>query len=374
MAKYRVAIIGAGHRAGAHDAKFRGKGRRRLSHADAYSHIEQCELVGAADPNAENLARLCGSYDIPRRFADYRDLLCELKPDIISICTTARPRAEIIIAAAELGVRGIYAEKALCSSMEEADRIRDACRKAGVAFNYGTNRRFDINFGAVRSAVMDGIIGDPEGAGFFGADLIMHGGSHVFDTLMFLLGDPAVEYVQGSLAAYEERGEKWLPEGRKVFNRPIYNSAENRFEPDPTLGVNDFTSDPGMDWAVVQFEGGVQGHVVRSPAMYEFAVYGSQGHVYCSEGTPAYTVRRRPTRFSHEFAAEPLALPEFQDSTECIIHDLIRGLETGQPTTGNIDVAHLGTEICLAVAESHIHEGGRVPLPLANRTLCVPNH
>ena len=192
MAKYRVAIIGAGHRAGAHDAKFRGKGRRRLSHADAYSHIEQCELVGAADPNAENLARLCGSYDIPRRFADYRDLLCELKPDIISICTTARPRAEIIIAAAELGVRGIYAEKALCSSMEEADRIRDACRKAGVAFNYGTNRRFDINFGAVRSAVMDGIIGDPEGAGFFGADLIMHGGSHVFDTLMFLLGDPAV--------------------------------------------------------------------------------------------------------------------------------------------------------------------------------------
>ena len=54
--------------------------------------------------------------------------------------------------------------------------------------------------------------------------------------------------------------------------------------------------------------------------------------------------------------------------------DLIRGLETGEPTAGNVDVAHLGTEICLAVAESHIHEGGRVPLPLANRTLCVPNH
>ena len=236
------------------------------------------------------------------------------------------------------------------------------------------NRRFDVNFGAVRRAVMDGAIGDPEGAGFLGADLIMHGGSQVSDTLKSLLGHPDVVYVQGGLTAHEERGDKWLPEGRKVFNRPIHNAAENRFDPDPTLGVTDFTSDPGMDWAVVQFEGCVRGHAVRSPAMLEFGVYGFQGQAYCSERTPAYTVRRRVSRFSHEFVTEPLVLPEFQDSTECIIRDLIHGLETGEPTASNVDVAHLGTEICLAVAESHIHESGRVPLPLANRTLHVPNH
>ncbi len=374
MQKYRVAIIGAGHRAGAHDERRRSSGRRTASHADAYIQLPECELVGAADPNAENLAKLCSTYNIPRQFSDYRDLLEELKPDIVSVCTTGCPRAEIIIAAAEAGVQGVYAEKALCASMQEADCIRDACKKAGVVLNYGTNRRFNPNYGAVRRAVQEGTIGQPEGAVFLGADLVMHGGSHVFDTLLYLLGDPGVVYVQGTLTAYEERGKKWLPEGRKVFNRPIYNAAENRFEPDPTLGMTDFTSDPGVDWAVVQFEGGTQGHAMRSPAMFEFAVYGSQGQIHCSESTPAFTVRRRLDRFSHEFAAEPLVLPEFEDSTVCIIRDLIHGIETDESTKGNVEIAHLGTEICLAVAESHIRGGSRVDLPLENRTLYVPNH
>ena len=254
MSTYRVAVIGAGHRAGARDQRSPIKGRGVQSHADAYRHITECALVAAADPNTDNLGRLCGLYDIPRKYTDYRSMLAEVKPDILSICTTARPRAEIILAAAEGGVRAVYAEKALCGSMEEADRIVETCTRHGIVFNYGTNRRYDTNYGEVRRVVADGEIGEPTAAIFYGGGLLLHGGSHTFDTLMFLLGDPEVEAVQGGLCAYEEWGEKWLPEGRKFFNRPIYSAVENRFEPDPTLGVNDFTSDPGVDWAKVHDE------------------------------------------------------------------------------------------------------------------------
>ena len=374
MSTYRVAVIGAGHRAGARDQRSPIKGRGVQSHADAYRHITECALVAAADPNTDNLGRLCGLYDIPRKYTDYRSMLAEVKPDILSICTTARPRAEIILAAAEGGVRAVYAEKALCGSMEEADRIVETCTRHGIVFNYGTNRRYDTNYGEVRRVVADGEIGEPTAAIFYGGGLLLHGGSHTFDTLMFLLGDPEVEAVQGRLCAYEEWGEKWLPEGRKFFNRPIYSAVENRFEPDPTLGVNDFTSDPGVDWAYVRFAGGIAGHFLRAPNRFDFAVYGSQGHVYCSEGSGIFALYRRKGRFSREYDVLPLDLPAYEDSTVRIIRDLIRALETGAPTKGSVEIAHRSTEICLAVAESHIRGGARILLPLQNRKLYVPNH
>ena len=120
MEKYRVALIGAGHRAGAYDREMLERGGTVNSHAWAYRQMDEYELVAAADPHEGNLKKLCELYEIPCGYADWRELLTEVQPDIVSICTITRPRAEIITYAAEQGVRAIYAEKALCGSMEEA--------------------------------------------------------------------------------------------------------------------------------------------------------------------------------------------------------------------------------------------------------------
>ena len=344
------------------------------SHAWAYQQVDECELVAAADPNEGNLQKLGELYDIPGRYADYREMLAEIQPDIVSVCTTTRPRAEIIVSAAEHGVKAIYAEKALCASMAEADRILEVSKRTGVLFNYGTNRRFDTYYGAVRQAIVDGLIGEPAAAIFHGQSLLMHGCSHVFDTLLFLLGDPEVDYVQGRLGVYEEWGEKWLPAGRKFFNAPIFNEAENRFESDPTLGVNDFTADPGTDWAFIQFRGGTTGHLISSPSLFDFMVLGSMGQILCSEETPEFLLRQRREQFSRAFETRPLELPERENSTVNIIRDLLQALAGGEGTKCPVEIAHRSMEIALALAESHVHDGAKVKLPLANRTLYVPNH
>lgn len=374
MNQYRVAIIGAGHRAGAHDREGLEKGLSTGSHAWAYRQVEECEIVAAADPNDENLQKLCELYEIPSRYADYREMLAEVQPDIVSICTVTRPRAEIIVYAAEHGVKAIYAEKALCASMVEADQILEVCNRTGVVFNQGTNRRFDTYYGAVHQAILDGVIGEPAAAIFHGQSLLMHGCSHVLDTLLFLLGDPEVDFVQGRLGAYEEWGEKWLPAGRKFFNTPVFSEAENRFESDPTLGVNDFTADPGTDWAFIQFCNGTTGHLISSPSLFDFMVLGSMGQILCSEETPEFLLRQRRERFNRAFETRPLELPPRENSTVCIIRDLLQALESGKATKCPVEIAHRGMEIALALAESHIHDSAKVTLPLANRTLYVPNH
>jgi predicted dehydrogenase len=370
MNRYRVAIIGAGHRAGAHDRKGESSG----SHAWAYHQVAACELVAAADPNEANLHRLCDLYDIPGRYANYREMLAEIQPDIVSVSTGTRPRAEIIVYAAEHRVKAIYAEKALCGSMAEADLILSTCERTGVIFNQGTNRRFDAYYGVVRGAIVDGSIGEPVAVMFHGQSLLMHGCSHVIDTMLFLLGDPEVEFVQGRLGVYEEWGEKWLPEGRKFFNKPIFNAAENCFESDPTLGINDFTADPGTDWGIIRFRNGTTGHLINSPSLFDFMILGSMGQILCSEETPEFLLRQRKERFSRAFETQPLSLPERENSTVCIISDLIEALEQSHPTKCPVEIAHRGMEIALGLAESHVRDGAKVTMPLENRTLYVPNH
>jgi len=150
-------------------------GQSTGSHAWAYKQVEACELVAAADPNEENLRKLCELYDIPGRYADYREMLTEVQPDIVSICTPTRPRSEIIVYTAEHGVKAIYAEKALCASMKEADRILEVCKQTSVLFNYGVNRRFDTYYNTVRQTILEGAIGEPSAAIFHGQSLLMLG-------------------------------------------------------------------------------------------------------------------------------------------------------------------------------------------------------
>jgi len=138
--------------------------------------------------------------------------------------------------------------------------------------------------------------------------------------------------------------------------------------------VNDFTADPGTDWAVIQFRNGTKGYLVNSPSLFDFMVLGSMGQILCSEESPEFLLRQRRGRFGRAFDTQPLPLPPREDSTVAIIRDLLQALATGGPTQCPIEIAHRGMEIALAMAESHLHDGAQVTLPLANRTLYVPNH
>ena len=97
------------------------------------------ELVGIADldiSRAEEVAAKTGS---PRVTSDLRELIADPDIDVIASFVSVDRNPEICIAAAEAG-KHIVSIKPLARTLEEADAIVAAVRKAGVVFIPGESR------------------------------------------------------------------------------------------------------------------------------------------------------------------------------------------------------------------------------------------
>ena len=132
--KYRVGVVGCGRMAGSIDDEMpAGYPGLPYSHAATYAAIEDTDVVAAADPAEQKLEAFCKRWEVPGKYADYRQMIEKERPDIVSVCTRQPLHAEVTVFAANHGVRGVYCEKAMASSMAEADAIVNALEQNGVA-------------------------------------------------------------------------------------------------------------------------------------------------------------------------------------------------------------------------------------------------
>ena len=156
--QYRACIVGCGRMGGTIDEEVRATpfGALPYSHAAGYTAFERTDLVAAADVVEEKAQYVCNKWDIPKYYLDYREMIVQEKPDIISIATRPGNHAEITQFAAENGVKGIYCDKPLCASMEEADAMVAVCEQYDVKFNLGTQRRFTPGYIKMREILESG--------------------------------------------------------------------------------------------------------------------------------------------------------------------------------------------------------------------------
>jgi predicted dehydrogenase len=89
------------------------------------------ELVAAADPNEELLAKVQQDYDCPAVFEDYEEMLEETELDAVYIFGDNATGAELTILAAEYGLH-VLIEKPMASDLDGANRMLAAVREAGV--------------------------------------------------------------------------------------------------------------------------------------------------------------------------------------------------------------------------------------------------
>ena len=143
---YRAAIIGLGRMGSTFDEEAGPFSRWRPPHAHAacYRAVSATRLVAGSDPHPGQRDAFAQKWgvDPAHLYADHREMLERERPDIVSICTSARPRARILqdVLAAGQGVRAIWAEKPISISLAEADAMIDACRRAGVRLAVGASR------------------------------------------------------------------------------------------------------------------------------------------------------------------------------------------------------------------------------------------
>jgi predicted dehydrogenase len=199
--RFRVGIIGTGRIASTiGDEIEHGPFEILLpySHAGAYAATPATEVVAATDPNAERLEAFAQRWQVPATYADYREMLAREALDIVSVCTPTRTHAEVFAAVAESGVKGAFLEKPIAQSLREADAMIAAFDERGVKTVVNHLRTFDPYYRRVRSLIETGAVGKLHSIMIHWREGLSFGGSHLFDTLRYLIGAEA-EWVYGHL-------------------------------------------------------------------------------------------------------------------------------------------------------------------------------
>ena len=364
-AKYRVGIIGSGRSGGLIEDEISvGNHRKPFGHFGAYAAIEETEVVAVANRGPERLKRFGKRFGVTNTFLDYREMLETEQLDIVSVTTPALARAEPLIFAAEHGVRGLYSEKGLCASLEEADRIRAACRANGVAFNWGASRRHEPVYQAVRETIARGEIGTPQFAIMYSyTDLIKHH-PHTLDAVSMMLGDPMPTWVEGRMI---DPDDPFDPSPRK--SPPTYDAATHRYIP----AEGEEIGDPMVGFVRIGYTGGAEGYFIPRRGPWDIEVHGERGRaVVWDNGLHAAVRLASRDDHSDSDVREHTIRAVGESPTIRTIRDIIREMETGERTAGNIDVTMQTVEAQFAIAHSHLQSGSRVKVPVLDRSLYIP--
>lgn len=200
---FKAAAIGAGYFSG--------------FQYEAWNRIPEVQL-GAIYNRTESKARgHMATYDIPRYYADWREMIDREQPDFVDVITPPETHAEICDHAASRGV-AIVCQKPLAPSLEESASIVERAKLAGVRFMVHENFRWQPWYREVKRVLSRGLIGDPTHLYFrmrtgdgWGQDaylarqpffrdyprlLVYETAVHFIDTFRFLLGEVTLVFAK----------------------------------------------------------------------------------------------------------------------------------------------------------------------------------
>jgi dTDP-4-amino-4,6-dideoxygalactose transaminase/predicted dehydrogenase len=173
-----------------------GYGNIAPEHADAYEATGLARLVGVSDVSPQAIAAALDRRGYLRGYRDYRQMLDEARPDIVSICTWPHLHADAVESAALAGVKGILCEKPLALQLADIERMRVACAEKGVLLAGGHQYRFHSSYVAAAALIRSGEFGTITRVTGHVKSSLANNGPHLMDTVRFLLGDPAARRVE----------------------------------------------------------------------------------------------------------------------------------------------------------------------------------
>jgi predicted dehydrogenase len=345
----RAAVIGLGRMGSTIDEEPPGGFSRGVPHAHtACYRAARVPVVAGADGFEEQREAYRRKWGVEAVYADYREMVERERPDIISVATSATPRARIVQDVVEIGARrglkAIWAEKPISISLEEADQMVEACRRAGIVFAVGCSRNWHPAFTRTRQLIDGGEIGTLLQVIALGTSSLSANGSHLLAALNYLAGS-WVQWVFGHL------------------------TSDERAATDEDQPANGY----------FQYENGVHGFVraMESGVIdMEYEVLGTDGFIRVTiDGTEIELWKTGRTVLGNREpkVARHIVPPVWPVESPNLgtVRDLLVCIETGKSPNCSGDDARHALEVGIAMRESHRRGGTRVHLPLADRSLRV---
>ena len=138
-----------------------GQGNYGHGEDTVWLKIPQTRIVAVADADPKGLADAAKRLGGVKAYADYKVMLASAKPDIAAICPRhIHEHRDMIVAAIEAGVKGIYIEKPFVRTLAEADEIVKLCADRGVRLAIAHRNRYHPVLETVKQLVASGEIGE----------------------------------------------------------------------------------------------------------------------------------------------------------------------------------------------------------------------
>lgn len=207
----RVAVLGAGFIADIHLESL-------------HRFVPDAEVTAIYSRTAARAEALARKYGVPRWFDNVDALFAHADAfDVVDICLPNHQHAAVTLAAAAAG-KHVICEKPLSVTLEEADQMIDACRRAGVKLMYAEQLCFAPKYERVRALVQDGALGrvyqirqsekhsGPHADWFYDVDqagggVLMDMGCHAIGWFRWMLGgNPKVESVSATMGTVMHGG------------------------------------------------------------------------------------------------------------------------------------------------------------------------
>ena len=187
-------------------------------HAEALKTVPDADIIAVASPTEAHAREFAQHHGIPHYFTDVHKMLTLNEIDMIVIGAPNVFHCEIAVAAAKAG-KHVVVEKPLCMNLAEADRMIDACKKAGVKLMYAEELCFTPKYVRLKALLDEGALGDPillkqsekhDGphADHFwdversGGGVTMDMGCHAIEFFRWMLGRPKIKSVYAQMGTH----------------------------------------------------------------------------------------------------------------------------------------------------------------------------
>ena len=330
------------------------------SHASAYHFVDDTRIVAVCDVLPGLIEGFQSTWKdvLPavEGYDDYRTMLANEDLDIVSVVTGDHLHAQIVIDAAEAGVKGIICEKPIATSLTDADRMITAVKGAGIPMLINHTRRWLSPWVQVSEAIDSGVIGKVlrivVQAGGERA-MWLRNGTHLIDLMVW--------YADSNMQAVYALPEEQLP------------GYGPRYAGD---GGKDSRTDPAIS-GLVEFNNGVRGFInmdKRAPAFFEIQVWGTQGRIVANNQSAPYpsSLYSEEARIvtHHETRGTQTAGLPHQNSTHsglagCVTEMVHLVQHGGEPSSSGLD-ARKTLEILVGALQSQASHGVRMEAPISD--------
>jgi predicted dehydrogenase len=316
------------------------------THLRELRRLRGARLVAAADPDMAARKRAAQLAGIPV-YAEPSDLLERTDLDAVVICAPSHLHADLAIATARAG-KHVYVEKPVATAADDAQRLAETVRQAGIQLAVGFNRRCHPLYVQARDLLAAGAVGalravltscnEPlisetmpawKRARSTGGGVLLDLASHHLDLLRWFLDDEAAQVEAEIHSRATEHDEAWM---RITMRSGVCAQSFFSFR----AGRADFLEFLG-ERGTLRVDRHCPSLALRLARRFGYGV--RRSFVLPSRETLAWRVMR-------------LARPSYESSYRLALADFARAIQGGTLCGAGLDDGLRSLELVLAAEES----------------------